>query len=151
MNPKEFLITQIGGDVFVGEGRTTVQLVHKLLSVGAIEDISNNWEKVERYQITAAGVKASQEGYIEVEKVRDVWEVRQSLVNARWLIDEKWKTNIAKKTKLATIKDRIRANDWYRAGGNAVCSDCSKLYKDHDEVPKFSWLTQLCNGDLVKL
>lgn len=151
MNPKEFLITQFGGDVYIGEGKTTVQLVHKLLSLGAIEDVSNDWEKVERYQITVTGVKASKEGCIEVEKIKDVWEVRKSLINARWLIDEKWKNNVAKKIKLSSIKDRVMANDWYRASGKATCSTCQKDFKDHAEVPKFTWLTQLCNGDLVKL
>ncbi len=40
---------------------------------------------------------------------------------------------------------------WSRAEGTTICSSCRQRFYDHPRLKKFPWLTQLCNGELVKL
>jgi hypothetical protein len=32
-----------------------------------------------------------------------------------------------------------------------MCSSCRQRFYEHPRLKKFPWLTQLCNGELVKL
>jgi|WetSurMetagenome_2_1015567.scaffolds.fasta_scaffold588172_2 hypothetical protein len=46
---------------------------------------------------------------------------------------------------------------WYRAGGDVICTECNKPYKDHPMDKDIHdqdgnlYLNVLCNGDRVKL
>lgn len=52
----------------------------------------------------------------------------------------------------AEITKKLEKDEMYRAGGECVCSICGKTYDRHKNCEgKYYWLTELCNGDLVKL
>jgi hypothetical protein len=52
----------------------------------------------------------------------------------------------------AEVEEMVEANEWIRAGGECICPVCGKLYIRHPNCKgKYGWLTELCNGMLVKL
>jgi hypothetical protein len=70
-----------------------------------------------------------------------LWEEREKLANEPLTKDE---------------EERILRS--YRAGGDVVCESCGKTYYQHKEYKPSGktndgvpWLSELCNGDLVKL
>lgn|GEM_PF-4255813 len=43
------------------------------------------------------------------------------------------------------------SQDWMRAAGACLCGVCGKQYNDHPSVLGALWLTELCDGEFVKL
>lgn len=41
--------------------------------------------------------------------------------------------------------------NWYRTGGDCICTTCNKVYYDHPHLFPWIVLHVLCNGDCVKL
>lgn len=63
---------------------------------------------------------------------------------------------LAKESLTKDEEERILRS--YRAGGDVVCDVCGRKYYDHKEYEPSGktndgvpWLSELCNGDLVKL
>lgn len=49
------------------------------------------------------------------------------------------------------IQKSIDNNTWYRASGDCICSECSKMYKEHNSGSYlFPTFHIICNGDVVK-
>lgn len=47
---------------------------------------------------------------------------------------------------------RMDGGDMYRASGDCVCETCGKLYYDHPYFAEpYEYLTNICNGEIVKL
>ncbi len=46
---------------------------------------------------------------------------------------------------------RVERGEWKRASGACICTVCGEEYFDHAPVVGYTWLTRLCNGNLVKL
>lgn len=49
------------------------------------------------------------------------------------------------------VDQKLKADEWHRAGGDVVCPVCHMLYSNHPIAPKYDWLNILCDGTLVKL
>jgi hypothetical protein len=48
-------------------------------------------------------------------------------------------------------KEDLMTGNYRRSAGLCICPDCGKEYYSHPYVKGALWLTELCNGDLVKL
>lgn len=52
----------------------------------------------------------------------------------------------------AQVEEKIDLGEWDRAGGECICLICTEpYYKHRNLIGKFSWLTIVCDGHLVKL
>jgi hypothetical protein len=61
-------------------------------------------------------------------------------------------TNAEVIQKYSIIKEKVDSGEWHRAGGECICHVCKKEYKRHLNLEyEFGWLTELCDGELVKL
>lgn len=56
------------------------------------------------------------------------------------------------KQKYAAVEEKVNNGEWQRAGGECTCLVCKKEYIRHGNLSyEFYWLTELCDGFLVKL
>lgn len=49
--------------------------------------------------------------------------------------------------------EKVNNEEWFRAGGECICTVCNKFYNQHKvvEFSEYFHLNELCSGELVKL
>lgn len=147
-----FDIVCSGNNAYIGDCRTHGKLISSFLKLGLVEDTSTGVNRIETFSLTSEGRQASVTGYIDLVEEYNMWDKRKSLSAIKEKISKGLKVKLEKyKTRKERAAEKVETDQWVRASGDTACEVCKRPYRNHYPAPGFDWLTELCNGDLVKL